>query len=322
MIILLAGLLSSPARAADPVVVAVLPFVSSSPVFLAESWGYYRREGLEVELRFFQAAQPVALAVAAGDADIGVTGLTAGFYNLAVRGAVKIVAGQARVEPGWEFVAYVTSPTAWSQGVRSLEDLDGRKVGITQVGSTFHYMVGQLADAKGFPLENVRLIPLESVANTIAALQGGGVDAILLPAHLARPLVAKGKGRILGWASEVAAWQLGALFASTDILEDRPEVVERFLRAYRDATKLYSEAFLSEPDADTTAGARELARELTEFIPSTVDEIVAGAPYIPADGALDVAGIRRHVAWFQARGLVDRRLDSGSLFLAPAPRRR
>ena len=137
-----------PAAAAEKASVAVLPLVSSAPVFIAQSRGFFAAEGLEVELRFFQAAQPVALAVASGDLDIGVTGLTAGFYNLAGRGALDLIAGQSRVEPGDGFIAYVVSTKAWNAGLRSLDALPGRSVGITQTGSTFHYMVGRLAEVR------------------------------------------------------------------------------------------------------------------------------------------------------------------------------
>ena len=58
--------------AVEKVGVAVLPFVSSAPVFIAQSRGFFAAEGLEVDLRFFQAAQPVALAVASGDLEFGV----------------------------------------------------------------------------------------------------------------------------------------------------------------------------------------------------------------------------------------------------------
>ncbi|MEE2778115.1 MAG: ABC transporter substrate-binding protein [Acidobacteriota bacterium] len=306
---------SAPVGGADRVVVAALPFVSSAPVFIAHSRGFYADEGLDVELRFFHAAQPVALAVAARDADFGVTGLTAGFFNLVARGAVKIVAGQARVQQGYQFVAYLASPDAHAAGLRTPADLAGRRVGITQMGSTFHYMVGQAADHYGFPLERVRLVPLESVASTIAALRGGSIDAILLPSHLARPLADAGSARIIGWASEVEGWQLGALFASTRTVEDRPDVARRFLAAYRRGAAVYHETFLARGGgAETEAAADALAGELSEFVPSTVAQIRLATPFIPADGGLDLAAVHRHVKWFQTRGLVDRQLQPDALF--------
>jgi NitT/TauT family transport system substrate-binding protein len=338
LLLLLGASALRPAAAAEKVAVAVLPFVSSAPIFIASSRGFFAEEGLDVELRFFQAAQPVALAVASGDLDVGVTGLTAGFYNLAGRGALKIVAGQARVVPGDEFMAYVAGAAAWQQGLRSLGDLPGRSIGITQVGSTFHYMVGRLAEKRGFRLEQVRMVPLESVPNVIAALRGGRIDAALLPGHLARPLVEEGVARILGWAGDETPWQLGAVFVAPRTLARRQPVVDAFLRAYRRGAAVYDDvlgpassarragaasspsasapAAPPTPDAETLRAARALAEELRRYIPAPVEEILHGAPVIDREGRLEIQDIREQVAWFQARGLVDRGVEVADL-LAP-----
>src|SRR3954453_15993789 len=79
--VLLGGLAGN-AWAADKLVVGVLKLVSSGPVYLAQDKGYFKAEGLDTELKFFEAAQPVSVAVVSGDIDVGITGLTGGFYNL------------------------------------------------------------------------------------------------------------------------------------------------------------------------------------------------------------------------------------------------
>src|SRR4051812_31567434 len=63
--------------------VGVLRLSSSAPVFIAQDKGYFRDAGLDIELKFFDAAQPIAVAVTSGDIEFGVTAFTAGLYNLA-----------------------------------------------------------------------------------------------------------------------------------------------------------------------------------------------------------------------------------------------
>jgi NitT/TauT family transport system substrate-binding protein len=306
------------------VAVGVLPLVSSAPVFLAQSRGFFAAEGLAVDLRFFQAAQPVALAVASGDVEVGVTGLTAGFYNLAGRGALEIIAGQARVEPGDEFIAYVAGAKAWQAGLRGLDALPGRSVGITQTGSTFHYMVGRLADKRAFALDRVKLVTLETVPNVIAALRGGRIDAALLPGHQARPLIAEGAAKLLGWAGDETPWQLGAVFTTPRALDRRASVVEAFLRAYRRGAALYDDALRpvrsgASPSPAATEAARSLAEELRAFVPASVEEILASAPMIDREGRLALDDVREQVAWYQRHGLVDRRVEVDDL-VAPQAR--
>jgi NitT/TauT family transport system substrate-binding protein len=328
-VFLLAGSLvallgARPAIAVEKVGVAVLPLVSSAPVFLAQSRGFFAAEGLEVELRFFQAAQPVAVAVASGDVELGVTGLTAGFYNLAGRGALEIIAGQARVEPGDEFIAYVAGAKAWQSGLRSLDALPGRSIGITQTGSTFHYMVGRLAEKRAFSLEKVKLVTLETIPNVIAALRGGRIDAALLPGHQARPLMDEGIAKLLGWAGDETPWQLGAVFTTPRALERRAAAVDAFLRAYRRGAAAYDDALRPvRSGANASPGAleaaRALAEELRRFVPASVDEILASAPRIDREGRLEIADVREQVAWYQRHGMVDRAVKVDD-FLAPQAR--
>src|SRR4051794_41809735 len=66
--------------------VGVLRLSSSAPVFIAQDSGYFRDAGLDVELKFFDAAQPIAVATASGDIDFGVTAFTAGVSEHPRRG--------------------------------------------------------------------------------------------------------------------------------------------------------------------------------------------------------------------------------------------
>src|SRR6266702_3652497 len=125
--------------------IGVLRLSSSAPVFIAFDRGYFRDAGLDIELKFFDAAQPIAVAVAAGDIDIGVTAFTGGLFNLAGKGALKVVAGQSREAQGFPLIAYLAHPRAYAAGLKRPQDIAGHRVGITQVGSSFHYSMGLLA---------------------------------------------------------------------------------------------------------------------------------------------------------------------------------
>src|SRR4026208_1274676 len=69
-----------------PLKVGVLKLTSSAPVFVGVEKGYFRGFGVEPELVYFQAAAPIATALAAGQLDVGATGLTAALYNIVLRG--------------------------------------------------------------------------------------------------------------------------------------------------------------------------------------------------------------------------------------------
>jgi NitT/TauT family transport system substrate-binding protein len=130
--------------------VGVLRLSSSAPVFIAQDKGYFKDAGLDIELKFFDAAQPIAVAVTSGDVDFGVTAFTAGLYNLAGKGTLKVIGGMSREKAGYPLIGYFASNGAHAAGLKTPKDLAGKRIAVTQVGSSFHYSLGLLADKYGF----------------------------------------------------------------------------------------------------------------------------------------------------------------------------
>ena len=222
--LLLAGLaalgIAAGARADDVLRarVGVLRLSSSAPVFIAQDKDYFRDAGLDVELKFFDAAQPIAVATTSGDVDFGVTAFTAGLFNLAGKGTLKVIGGMSREKAGYPLIGYFASNNAYAAGLKMPKDLAGKRVAVTQIGSSFHYSLGLLADKYGFRLGDVKVLPLQSLSNAAAALKGETVDAALLPVSTARKLMDDGGAKLLGWVGDETPWQLGAVFASPKTL--------------------------------------------------------------------------------------------------------
>src|SRR6201989_3437852 len=84
--------------------VGVLRLASSGNVFIAQDRGYFKDAGLDVELKFFDAAQPISVATASGDIDCGSTAFTAGLYNLAGKGVLKVIGGMSREKAGFPLI--------------------------------------------------------------------------------------------------------------------------------------------------------------------------------------------------------------------------
>ncbi len=182
--------------------VGVLRLSSSAPVFIAQDKGYFKEAGLDVELKFFDAAQPVAVATASGDVDFGATAFTAGLYNLAGKGVLKVIGGMSREKAGYPLIGYFASNNAYAAGLKKPADLAGKRIAVTQVGSSFHYSLGLLADKYGFKLSDVKVLPLQSLSNAAAALKGETVDAALLPVSAARKLMDDNGAKLLGWVGD------------------------------------------------------------------------------------------------------------------------
>jgi NitT/TauT family transport system substrate-binding protein len=319
--ILLAGLLwASAAQAADPVRLGLLHTLSPAPFYIAQERGYFRDEGIDLTFRFFEAAQPIAAAAVAGDIDVGVTALTGGFFNLAEKGTLKVIGGGLHERKGFEGAAILVSNQAFNGGLASVDKLPGHSFAITQYGSSFHYMVGRIAEARGFDIKSITLRPVQQIANMVAAVASGQVDATIAIASMAKPLQASGQVHILGWAGDFVPYQITAVFTTPAMIANKPEVLKHFAAAYQRGVADYREAFLRLDAAghpitdDKTDAAIPL---LTKYVftgdPDARRKILEGVGYYDAGGALDVADVLDQVNWFKAQGLVKGDVDPASM---------
>ena len=295
--------------------VGVLRLSSSAPVFIAQDKGYFRDAGLDVELKFFDAAQPIAVATASGDVDFGVTAFTAGLYNLAGKGVLKVIGGMSREKAGFPLIGYFASNNAYAAGLKTPRDLAGKRVAVTQVGSSFHYSLGLLADKYGFKLSEVKVLPLQSLSNAAAALKGETVDAALLPVSTARKLMDDNGAKLLGWVGDETPWQLGAVFASPKAVANKP-LVTKLLAALERADREYHDVILSSVK-DGNAPINEATKPLLEIIAKytnlPVEQVVGNCAYIDPDGKLDVRNVANQIDWLQQQGFVDKGFSADTI---------
>jgi NitT/TauT family transport system substrate-binding protein len=264
--------------------VGVLRLSSSAPVFIAQDKGYFRDAGLAIELKFFDAAQPIAVATTSGDVDFGVTAFTAGLYNLAGKGTLKVIGGMSREKAGYPLIGYFASNNAYAGGLRTPKDLAGKRIAVTQIGSSFHYSLGLLADKYGFKLAGMKVLPMQSL------------------------LMDDGGAKLLGWVGDETPWQLGAVFASPKTLANKP-LVTKLLAALVRADREYHDVILAAvidgkaPVNDTTKPLLEIIAKYTNL---PLEQVVGNCAYIDPDGKLDVKNVANQIEWLQGQGFVDK----------------
>src|SRR5437868_3973478 len=288
--------------------VGVLRLSSSAPVLIAQDKGYFHEAGLDIELKFFDAAQPIAVATNSGDVDFGVTAFTAGLYNLAGKGTLKVIGGMSREKPGYPLIGYFASNNAYAAGLKTPKDLAGKRVAVTQVGSSFHYSLGLLADKYGFKLGDVKVLPLQSLSNAAAALKGETVDAALLPVSTARSLMDSGGAKFLGWVGDETPWQLGAVFASPKTVTNGA-LVTKLLAALVRADREYHDVVLAsvkDGKAEITDKTKPLLEIIAKYTNLPVEQVVGNCAYIDPDGKLDVKNVGNQIEWLQEQGFVDK----------------
>ncbi len=288
-------------------VVGALSLTSHSGSFVALERGYFAEAGLDVELAFFEAAQPMAVAIASGDVDFGVTAITGGLISLADKGAVKVIGGALSEEPGIDGQMYLASDAAYQAGLTSIEALDGKRFGVTTAGSSFHYM-GAKAAAQGGGVP--QFVPLQKVGVIIGALKSGQIDAWAIVPHIAKGLAAGPEVHAIGMVADVLPnYQVTTVFTSArNANEDRTRT-ENFLKGFGMGVSDYNAAMVDGTQDD--AAVADMVGIIHKYvyterpIEDAAPPIIAGSMRLNEGASINVASVRDQLEWMQSEGLVD-----------------
>lgn len=298
--------LGTPALANTKLMVGALRFTSHAASFVAFERGYFSEEGLDVEFKFFQAAQPMAVAIASGDADYAVTAISGGLVSLAEKGAAKVIGGALSEEKGIDGQKILASNAAYEAGLTSPAALDGKTFAITQAGSSFHYMGSKIAAAEG---ANVSFKPLQKVGAIIGAMKSGQVDAWSIVPHIAKALAGGGAVQIIGDVADyIPDYQVTTVFTSAENAANERAKTEAFLRAFSRGADDFNAALV-----DKTAGD-EAAEEMVKLIHKYVytdrpfekaaPSIRNGAMRINKGASLNMSSVEDQLGWFKSEGLI------------------
>jgi NitT/TauT family transport system substrate-binding protein len=296
------------ARADSAVKIGALKLSSSAPLFIGVDKGFFKEYGIEPELVFFQAAAPIATALATGQIEVGATGITAALYNIVLGGEqIWLVADKGREWPGYPLTGIVVQKELYDGGLRQIADLRGKRVGITTLGSTFHYSLGNILEKSGLKLEDVRVVPLQTMPAAIEALKAKQVDAILLPQPFPGTAEAQGFGKILFWAGDLHPWQTVAVFYSKKFAADRKRAVA-FMKGYVKAARYYYDAVLVQKDGRSAPGPHydEVVAITAKYTGARPEAIRLGFPFQDRNARLLVTDIERQMAWWTEKGFMKR----------------
>lgn len=287
--------------------VGALRFTSHSGSFIAYERGYFAEAGLDVEFRFFQAAQPMAVAIASGDIDYAVTAISGGLISLAQKGAIKVIGGALSEEPGIDGQKILASDAAFKAGLTAPSALGGKTFGMTTAGSSFHYMGSKIAAAEGV---DMRFKPLQKVGAIIGALKSGQIDAWSIVPHIAKPLSRSGAVHIIGNVADyLPNYQVTTVFTSAGNAANERAMTESFLAGFSRGVDDYAAAMIDRKRGN--AGVDEMVDLIHKYVyvdrprAKAAPSIINGTMRLNKGAALKLASIEDQLNWFKSEGLVD-----------------
>ena len=199
-----------------------------TPFYIAASKGFFREEGLDVEL--IQVSPRLgALAVMNGDVSF-TTSFTSTFRGILQGLPLKLIL--VALKKGIYFL--VVRPE-----IKDVEDLKGKKLGVATIRGTDQLVAEELLRSKGFNPALLQQIVIGETPLRAQALVAGIVQVVSLsPPH---DLVLQQMGyKVLAGPPEVGLPASG-LFTSDRLLKENPQGVKRTLRALIKANRFITE---------------------------------------------------------------------------------
>ncbi|MFC7514676.1 ABC transporter substrate-binding protein [Herbaspirillum sp. GCM10030257] len=143
------------------------------PLTIAEQLGYFKDEGLQVEISDFAGGAKALQALVGGSADV-VSGAYEHTINMQAKGqpiTAFVLQGRAP-----QIVLAVSNKTM--PNYKSIADLKGKKIGVTAPGSSTNMMANFVLAKGGLKPSDVSFIGVGTSAGAISALRSGQIDAI------------------------------------------------------------------------------------------------------------------------------------------------
>ena len=208
-----------------------------APQYVAMSQGFFREEGLDVELTNGGGADKVMTAVVSGQADMGLAGPEAAIYVMNQgKEDHPVILAQLTRRDGSFLVGRTPGPFSWDQ-VRGKTIIGGRAGGVPEM--TLEYVLRQ----NGVEPQRDAVVDTSVQFNMMAgAFTGGNGDYVTLFEPTATEVEQAGKGYILcSIGQESGEIPYTAYFAARSYVDANPETVQGFVNAIARAQQWVAE---------------------------------------------------------------------------------
>jgi NitT/TauT family transport system substrate-binding protein len=224
--------LSARAGAADKLIgIHSARTMSQSMPWIAEEVGLFKKYDLDFQLVFISSAAMVTAAMLSGDGEVAITGAES-ITRAFAQGVTELV-----------FIASAKNTLTHSilgkPEIKSPEDLKGKKLGLTRLGSNSHYFVIQALRKYGMGQGDLNFIQTGGQTENLAALLSGAVDAATMtgPSGGVKAM-AQGFRHVVYGPDLHIPFAAATLVARRTSIRTRGPVIERFVRVMAEAVKI------------------------------------------------------------------------------------
>jgi NitT/TauT family transport system substrate-binding protein len=251
------------------------------PLTIAEQKGYFKAEGLEVEMQDFPGGARALQALLGGSVDI-----VSGAYEHTITQQAKGQNIEAIFLQGKYSSMVLVMNKAKAEKYKSPADLKGMKIGVTAPGSSTNMMVNILLAKVGMKPDDVSIIGAGATAGAVAIMQRGELDALVNLDPVVAQLESQGFVAVVDTRTAKGmqdvyggAYAAGSIYLPVDFPKKYPNTTQAFVNA--------------------------MMRALRFIQTSTPDQIIAAVPSdYYADKALYKAALEKNLESYKHDGII------------------
>lgn len=197
---------------------------NQTPLWVAKEEGIYKRFGLDIDLILIEGGTRGAQALISGDLPImGMAGQP--IISARARGSDLVIIGGV--------VNKMNYILASAPGIKKPEELKGKRVAISQIGTASYHAVILALKHWGMDARRDRITILQTgnQAARVASLQSGGSDVIIVNPGLSSTLKERGFNVIADFSELPIPYPQQVIATRERLLKTDSDLAERFLKA-------------------------------------------------------------------------------------------
>jgi NitT/TauT family transport system substrate-binding protein len=284
----------------------MLQSTTDAPIYIAQQKGFFRQEGINVEIIPFDAGAAMIAPLGTGQLDIAAGSPSAGLYNAAARGIpIRIVADLGSDPPGYGFQQLAVRTDLVKSGrFKTLKDLKGLTFGANTPQSAATATLEVLLRKAGLTLDDVKRVYL-SYPDQVVAMKNGSIDAAIPTEPSAEQMFSSGSAvKIVGMDAIYPDQEISVIMYGGRFIADHRDLGMKFMRGFLRGARYYVGALkggkLAGPNADDVI--RILVQETKIKNPAIFRAITPS--WTNPNGRLNVVSLREDLDFFRRQGFI------------------
>jgi ABC-type nitrate/sulfonate/bicarbonate transport system substrate-binding protein len=271
--------IAAPAGAAEKLRVgkAVAFAWTFTPIEVGIQTGIFAKQGVELEVSAFGGDAKMQQALTADSIDIGI-GSGPGMAFMAKGVPAKAVAAMAGVPRNMAVMVKYDLP------IKTVDDLKGKKLGCTTVGSLTHWIGDRINQVKGWGKDGITMVPVGGMGPARAAIKTGQIDGYVGALEVGYALEDAKEWRVITTATPfVENFITHVFFVRENVIKERPQAVRAFLKGWFNTI-----AFMKKNKAKAVEITSKVVKLKPEVVSRAYDEQIG---IFTEDGTFDPKAI-------------------------------